>query len=166
LVYHCAPFERDTEVSGFFRLSAWLSIDQPDTDFSVSVYEIDIDGNSILLSNDVMRARYREGLRERPQLVRSSAPLRYDFDRFTFVSHLIRKGSRLRLTVGPINSMYVEKNYNSGGVVAEESMRDARPVTVKLLHDRDHPSALYVPIAQPQVAGEPQAPSSALLPNP
>ena len=35
LVYHTAPFERDTEVSGFFKLSAWLAIDQPDTDFVV-----------------------------------------------------------------------------------------------------------------------------------
>ena len=34
LVYHTAPFERDTEVSGFFKLSAWLAIDQPDTDFA------------------------------------------------------------------------------------------------------------------------------------
>ena len=39
LVYHTAPFERDTELSGFFKLSAWLAIDQPDTDFGVLVYE-------------------------------------------------------------------------------------------------------------------------------
>jgi hypothetical protein len=28
-------------------------------------------------------------------------------------------------------------------------MRDARAVTVKLYHDRAHPSALYVPLGQP-----------------
>ncbi len=47
LVYHTAPFERDTEISGFFKLSAWLAIDQPDTDFGVNVYEIRPDGSSI-----------------------------------------------------------------------------------------------------------------------
>ena len=34
------PFERDTEISGFFRLSAWIAIDQPDTDFAGERYEI------------------------------------------------------------------------------------------------------------------------------
>jgi putative CocE/NonD family hydrolase len=146
-IYHTAPFEKDTELSGFFKLSAWISIDQPDTDFQVAVYEIGSDGNSIKLSTDVMRARYRQSLRK-PVLINTREPLRYDFEHFTFTSRQIRKGSRLRLVFGPINSIYSEKNYNSGGVVAGESIKDARSVTVKLYHDRAHPSALYVPIGQ------------------
>jgi len=35
LVYHSAPFERDTEISGFFKLSAWISIDCSDTDLYI-----------------------------------------------------------------------------------------------------------------------------------
>ena len=45
--------------------------------------------------------------------------------------------------------MYSEKNYNSGGVVAEETGKDARTVTVSLYHDAQHPSSLFVPIAAP-----------------
>ena len=45
--------------------------------------------------------------------------------------------------------MYAEKNYNAGGVVAGESVADARTVTVRLFHDESHVSALYVPIGQP-----------------
>jgi putative CocE/NonD family hydrolase len=148
LVYHTAPFERDTEVSGFFKLSAWLAIDQPDTDFGVIVYEVRPDGSSILLSTDAKRARYREDPRT-AKLVTTREPLRYEFDGFTFTSRMLRKGSRLRLVVGPINSVYSQKNYNSGGDVSSESMRDARTVTVKLYHDAAHPSALFVPIGQP-----------------
>ena len=148
LVYHSAPFERDTELTGFFRLSAWLSIDQPDTDFRVSVYEINADGSPIQLTGDWMRARYRESLRE-AKLVQTTEPLRYDFERFLFVSRQIRKGNRLRLVIGPLNSIYHQKNYNSGGVAAEESILDARTVTVRLFHDPQHPSALYVPYGQP-----------------
>jgi hypothetical protein len=59
------------------------------------------------------------------------------------------KGSRLRLTISPINSMFSEKNYNASNPVSEQSMKDARAVTVTLFHDRAHPSALYVPIGQP-----------------
>lgn len=144
LIYHSSPFEEPAEISGFFSLCAWISIDQPDTDFRASVYDVALDGSSVLLSADLIRARYRDSLREE-KLIRNTDPLRYRFERFTFVSRRIEKGNRLRLIIGPINSIYSQKNYNSGGVVSEESMKDARPVTVKLFHDELHPSALHVP---------------------
>jgi putative CocE/NonD family hydrolase len=147
LVYHSAPFASDTEIAGFFKLSAWIALDQPDTDFSVWIYDIDTRGQSILLTTDLLRARYRTNLRQ-PKLVDTREPLRYDFERFTFVSCLIRKGNRLRLVISPFNSIYSQKNYNSGGIVAEESMKDARRVTVKLFHDEARPSTLYVPLGQ------------------
>jgi len=112
------------------------------------VYEIGADGSSIVLSSDLIRARYRENARA-PKPVRTKAPLRYDFEHFTFVSRQIRKDNRLRLVITPINSIYNEKNYNSGAVVANETLQDARPVTVTLFHDHAHPSALFVPVGQP-----------------
>jgi putative CocE/NonD family hydrolase len=148
LVYHTAPFARDTEITGYFQLSAWLAIDQPDTDFGVTVYEIRADGSSIMLTNDVQRARYREDPRT-PKLVTTREPQRYDFDNFTFTSRMLRQGSRLRLVIGPVSSMYSQKNFNSGGDVSAETMRDARTVSVKLYHDGAHPSALFVPMGQP-----------------
>ena len=149
LVYHTAPFDKVTEVSGFFKLSAWIGIDQPDTDFAVSIAEIRPDGRSILLTSEQLRARYRQSPRA-PTLITTHAPLRYDFEHFTFVSRQIGKGSRLRLTISPINSIYAEKNYNAAGDVAAQSMKDARPVSVALYHDRAHPSALYIPLGQPE----------------
>ena len=50
--------------------------------------------------------------------------------------------------IGPNHSLYWQKNYNSGKPNAQESMRDARTVTVKLFHDAAHPSALHVPIGR------------------
>jgi hypothetical protein len=91
-----------------------------------------------------MRARYRESLRKE-RLIDTHGPLRFVFDRFTFVSRLIRRGHRLRLILGPVCSIYFQKNYNSGQTVAEESICDARVVNVKLFHDEARPSALYVP---------------------
>jgi putative CocE/NonD family hydrolase len=158
LVYHSAPFTADTEVSGFFRLRAWIAIDRPDTDVYVSVDEIDEEGGSIRLSTDAIRARYREGLRH-PRLIATLAPLRYDFERFTFVSRRIKRGHRLRLVIAPmgrlIEATFAQKNYNTGGVVAEESAQAALPVTVSVLHDAAHPSALYVPLASsPDISSE------------
>jgi len=145
-LFHQLPFAADTDVAGFFKLSAWLSLDQPDTDFAVGVYEIKPDGSSVALTDDLMRARYRKSFRE-AELVKPGSIERYDFDHFTFTARRIAKGSRLRLVIAPVNSMYSQKNYNSGGVVANESGKDARKVTVKVYHDATHPSALYVPLA-------------------
>jgi len=152
LVYHSAPFESDVEVSGFFKVTVWLSIDQPDTDFLVAIYLISGDGRSTLLTNDLLRARFREDFRNET-LVHTKEPLRYDFTRFAFVSHRVVKHSRLRLVIGPINSIYWEKNHNSGGVVAEESIEAARAVTVRLFHDHAHPRVVQVPIGRPDSGG-------------
>lgn len=148
LIYHSAMFEKEQPVTGFFRLVAWIALDQPDTDLRATLYEIRPDGSSILLTTDAIRARHRESLREQ-HLIHTQEPLQYLFDTFTFVSRQVSRGSRLRLVIGPINSINFQKNYNSGGVVAEETLQDARPVTVTLFHDAAHPSTLYVPLGQP-----------------
>jgi uncharacterized protein len=154
LVYVTAPFDRDQELSGFFRFEAWISIDQPDTDFAVTISEIGPNGTVTPLSFDIIRARYRLSLRHQ-QLVTTKEPLRYDFNRFTFASRLLKKGSRLELVVSAANSIQNERNHNSGGVVADETVADSRPVTVALFHDAKRRSALYVPYAQPET---PQGP--------
>jgi uncharacterized protein len=146
LIYHSVPYADDAEIAGFFRLEAWISIDQPDTDIRASVYEVSSDGGSIHLTSDWLRARYREGLRK-PRLIETTEPLRYCFEKFMFVARRLSRGHRLRLVIGPINSIFSQKNYNGGGVVSEESAEDARAVNVKLYHDRERPSALYVPHA-------------------
>jgi putative CocE/NonD family hydrolase len=155
LVYHSAPFEEDTEVGGFFRLCAWIAIDCPDTDFHVSVHEIDPRGASLRLSTTALRARYREGVRT-PKRIDTAAPLRYDFEGFTFVARTVRRSHRLRLIIAPIGrpieTKFAQKNYNAGGVVADESAVDGRAVRVALYHDAEHPSALYVPLTSSHTA--------------
>ncbi len=153
LVYQSTPFAADTEVSGFFSLDLWLSIDQPDTDFRVLVQSVAPDGGAILLTQDTVRARYRTGLRT-PALITTGDPLLYRFDTFHFTSRLIRAGECLRLIIGPWNSIYTQKNYNSGGSVADEMMADARTVTVVLHSGGKHKSTLLVPLAARQTAEE------------
>jgi putative CocE/NonD family hydrolase len=146
LIYHSPAFTRDIDLAGFFKLSAWIALDQPDTDIAVAVYAVMPDGHSELLTVDMLRARYRNSFRK-ATFVKPGAIERYDFDRFTFIARHLGKGSRLRLVIGPLNSRDWEKNYNSDGVVADESGKDARTVTVTLYHDARHPTVLYLPIA-------------------
>jgi len=146
LVYHGAPFAEATEIAGMPRFVAWIALDVPDTDFVADLYLIAPDGGSILLGEDALRARYRTSL-EREERVRPGAIERYEF---AFPLHARRcpPGSRLRLLLRSPNSIFWEKNYNSGGVVAEESGRDARTAHVTLYHDAAHPSYLELPLAK------------------
>jgi putative CocE/NonD family hydrolase len=148
VVYHSAAFAEATEISGFPKLTMWLSMNVPDTDLYATVYEILPDGGSVQLTGALRRARFRGSSRE-PRLVPAGVPEKYVFDDFTFFSRRVAKGSRLRLVVGCINSTGAEKNYNSGGDVALETGKDARTAKVTLLHDQTHPSALELPIVKP-----------------
>ena len=147
LVYHTEPFTEATEITGDLKFSAWLAIDVPDTDFAVNVYEILPDGGSVLLTGTQMRARYRESPYTE-KLVKAGEINRYDFNDFTFFSRRVAKGSRLRLIISSPNSPSLQKNYNSGGVVAAESKKDARTAHITLYHDAKHPSFLEMPIVK------------------
>lgn len=57
-------------------------------------------------------------------------------------------GQKEPLVVSSPNTIFLEKNYNSGGVVAAESGKDARTAHVTLVHDAAHPSALEIPIGK------------------
>jgi uncharacterized protein len=145
VIYTSEPFAAPAEITGYVRLSAWIALDVPDTDFRVSLYEVTADGTSVLLAEDVKRARYRESP-EKETRVAAGAVLEYTFDQFPFFSRRVAAGSRLRLFLRCPNSIYLEKNWNGGGVVADESRQDARTAHVAVYHDASHPSALTVPV--------------------
>jgi putative CocE/NonD family hydrolase len=149
LVYHTEPFPEPTEITGYVKLRVWIALDVRDTDFEVLLAEVQPNGTSVLLSSDMLRARYRESLRKET-LVEPGTINCYEFNAFTYFSRQLAKGSRLRLVVHSPNSIYLEKNYNSGGVVSKESKKDARTAHVTLYHDAEHPSSLEVPLILPR----------------
>jgi hypothetical protein len=147
LVYHSEPLPRNTEITGWVKFLAWISIDVPDTDFRVRLSEVLLNGKVIKLTEDFLRARYRESKRVEKLVTPGEINL-YTFDGFTFFSRRIAKGSCLRLIISCPNTIYLEKNYNSGGVVAEESGKDARTAHVTLYHDMEHVSYLEIPVVK------------------
>jgi putative CocE/NonD family hydrolase len=146
LVYHSEPVSKETTLVGCPKLTLWISPDVPDTDVTAELDEILTDGTSIALWSDVRRLRYRESVRQE-KLVNPGETVRCDFDPGLFIARRMAKGSRLRLVISAPNSIYFEKNYNSGGVVANETAKDAHTAHVRILHDAEHASVLDVPIA-------------------
>lgn len=147
LIYHSEAFDGATEITGYLKLTVWLEMDVPDTDLVAELDEIKPDGTSVQLTSDIERARYRDSLTEE-KLVKAGEISQYEFRRFTFFSRRIEKGSRLRLLFVCPNSIQLEKNYNSGGVVARESAKDARTAHITLYHDAGHESFLEIPVVR------------------
>ena len=145
LIYHSPVFEKDTEITGFVKAKLWIELNVPDTDFQVTLYEVTSEGKQIRLTQDFLRARYRESNRKE-KLVKPGEINEYVFDDFAFFSRQIAKGSRLRVVISSPYSWYFERNYNGGGEVSKESGKDARTAHIKLHHDKDHPSMLELPI--------------------
>jgi predicted acyl esterase len=147
LIYHSEPFEEPLEMTGWMKLALWIELDVPDTDFHVVVYELFLDGSQIQLSDDFMRAHYRDSIDEEKLVVPGEINC-YEFTRFTFFCRQIARGSRLRLMIQCPNSIYLQKNYNSGSVTELESGKDARTAHIRLYHDANHPSYLELPVVK------------------
>jgi putative CocE/NonD family hydrolase len=145
LVYHTDPLPNETPLVGCPAVNLWLSIDRPDIDLECDLYEIQPDGTSIALWSDLRRLRYRESLRE-AKLVKPGEIVRSDFNPGLFVARRLMKGSRLRLVVTAVNSILWQKNYCSGGIVAEETAKEAHPCNVQVYHNAEHPSAIQLPL--------------------
>jgi putative CocE/NonD family hydrolase len=145
LIYHTDPVPHETPLIGCPAVTLWISIDTPDVDLECDLYEIQPDGTSIALWSDMRRLRYRESLRE-PKLVQAGDIVRCDFNPDLFVARRLMKGSRLRLVVTAVNSIFWQKNYCSGGIVAEETAKDARTCHVQIYHDGEHASAIQLPL--------------------
>jgi uncharacterized protein len=145
LVYHTDPLPNEALLVGSPALTLWLSIDTPDVDLSADLYEIQPDGTSIAIWSDIRRLRYRESLRE-AKLVNPGEIVKCNFNPGLFVARRLMKGSRLRLVITSPNSIFWQKNYCSGGVVAEETASDARTCHVQVYHDAQHASMLQLPL--------------------
>jgi predicted acyl esterase len=98
------------EFIGNPRLELWISIDVADTDIRARLYSLDRDGESILLSQDGVRARYRNSA-EKEDLVEPNKIEKYLFDSFVLTGMRLPAGSRLRLVVDAPNSFHVQRNF-------------------------------------------------------
>ena len=131
LVYHSEPLKRATEYSGSAMLQMTVSMDAPDTDFWVGLFEVRPDGQSIFLSNTVLRARDQGGLKQ------ANEKYVYRLDDFWFFAAQLNVGSRLRLVISPPIGSTWQRNRQSGKTVNEETAADNHPATITLHHGRE-----------------------------
>jgi len=133
LVYDTSPFLEAVNLIGRPIAELAISLEVPDTDLRVQLFEVRQDGSYVFLCQDQMRAQYRYDDRH-TVLVRPGEVDVYRFDRFPFVARTIAGGSTLRLVISPLGaSVHQQRNRNSGDVVADETARDNRVASISVL---------------------------------
>ena len=147
VIYNSTPFKEETEVSGFFQLNMFIETDVKDVDIRAEIIEVQSNGRLIPLTSHTIRARYRESLAKEKLLVPGEINP-FQLNGFNFISRVIEKGSRLRLKISSPNSIYDQKNYCSGGIVAYETAKDAHVATIKVYNSDKHRSILLVPVVK------------------
>jgi putative CocE/NonD family hydrolase len=142
LVYSTPPLERDVEVTGPVTVNLWAVTDAPDTDFTAKLVDVFPDGTARNLTDGVVRARYRQGT-DRPRPIRPNEPVQYTIDCWS-TSNLFKAGHQIRLEISSSNFPRFDRNMNTGGELGADI--DMRVAKQTILHDREHPSSVVLPI--------------------
>jgi putative CocE/NonD family hydrolase len=142
LVYSTQPFDRDVEITGPISVEAYVSSSAADTDFTAKLIDVWPNGFAQNLTDGILRARYRNS-HERPELMTPGQVYRVTIDAWA-TSNLFKAGHRLRVDLSSSNFPRFDRNLNTGESGAHSS-RMVKAINA-IYHDREHPSALVVPV--------------------
>ena len=142
LVYTTDVLNDDLEVTGPVELVLYAVSSAPDTDFTARLVDVFPTGESIVMSDGIIRARYRNGY-EKTELLQPGEVERYSIEVFP-TSNVFKKGHRIRVDVSSSNFPRFARNLNTGEDVATGTRMQVAHQTV--LHSSEYPSHILLPI--------------------
>ena len=144
LTYYSDPLAEPLEVTGLLKMVLFAASSARDTDFTAKLMDIAPSGDARLLSDGVIRARFRNGL-DRPELLTPGEPVRYEIDLW-HTSNEFQPGHRIGLAISSSNFPRLPRNLNTGGDNARDS--NYVPADQTVFHDSVRPSHLLLPIVK------------------
>ena len=142
LVYTSAALENDLEATGPLTVTLWAATTAKDTDFTAKLVDVAPDGRAIILADNIVRARYRDGT-SKGELVEPGKAYRYTIDLYG-ISNVFKKGHRIRVDVSSSNFPRFDRNPNTGRPVAAET--ELVPAAQTVFHDSQRPSHVRLPV--------------------
>jgi len=146
LCYSTPVLEKPVEVTGPIELVLSISSSARDTDFTGKLVDVYPDGRAEILTDGILRARYRESFSE-PRLLQPGQIYEMHLDLWA-TSNLFKAGHRIRLEVTSSNFPRFDRNTNTGGTIETETEKDFVQVVNRVYHDSVHPSYLVLPIIE------------------
>src|ERR1039457_114417 len=142
LLYTTPAFQQEMEVTGPVSLDIYVSSSAVDTDFTGKLVDVWPDGFSQNLTDGILRARYRSST-EKAELMNPGEVYRLTIEHWS-TSNVFLPGHKLRVEVASGNLPRFDRTLNTGA--SPEASKSHMPATNVVYHDRDHPSALILPV--------------------
>ena len=146
LVYSTPVLESAVEVTGPIELLLFVSSSAPDTDFTGKLVDVYPDGRAIILTEGILRARYRNSYTA-PEPLEHNVVYELTLNLWA-TANVFLPGHRIRLEVSSSNFPRFNRNSNTGGEIARETADQYKPATNRIFHDVRHPSHLILPIIE------------------
>ena len=142
LVYSTPALTDDLEVTGPVRLELFAKSSTTDTDFTAKLVDVGPDGFAQNMTEGIVRGRYRIS-QQTPEPMKPGETYKFTIDLWS-TSNVFRRGHRLRLEISSSNFPRFDRNTNTGDDQAHATRLVSAVNTI--LHDKEHPSALILPI--------------------
>ena len=114
-----------------------------DTDFTGKLVDVDPNGRALILTDGILRARYREGF-STPKFLTPGEVYRLEID-LVATANVFMQGHKIRLEISSSNFPRFDRNTNSGGIIAHETEANFIIANNEILHDETYPSHLVLP---------------------
>ncbi len=149
LVFTTPPLAAPLEVTGRISVHLNAATSARDTDFTAKLTDVYPNGGSIILTDGIVRARFRHSL-EIEDLITPGQPYTYDIDLWS-TSIVFNRGHRIRVAISSSNSPRFEPNSNTGGPLPPDPKE--KPVVAHQTIFLGGPDASSILL--PEVAGTP-----------
>lgn len=145
LVYTSEPLAEDTTVCGPITAQIYAASSAVDTDFMAKLLDVRPDGFAQRLNDGMVRARFRDGM-NRPSLIKPQQIYLYEINLWD-TCQMFGKGHRIRVEVSSSAFPKYDRNPNTGEALGKTTRWLKASQTI--LHDRQHPSSVILPIVSP-----------------
>ena len=146
LVYSTPVLEKELEVIGPVELTLYVSSSARDTDFTGKLVDVYPDGKAVILTEGIMRARYRDSF-ERPKMMEPGEIYGLTLNLWA-TANVFLPGHSVRLEVSSSNFPRFDRNSNTGGTISGETRDEYITAVNRVHHDGAHPSQLILPIRE------------------
>lgn len=144
LCYTGPVIDEPVEVTGHVELKVFVSSSAVDTDITAKLIDVFPDGRAINLCDGVLRLRYRNDLSNPAPMTPGEV---YEVTvPMAVTSNVFLPGHRIRLDISSSNFPRYDRNTNTGGFIARESLDQAVVATNRIMHGPEHPSRLLLPV--------------------
>lgn len=142
LVYTSDVLMEDLAIAGEISATVFAASTGVDTDWAVTLCDVDEAENSFRLSNYIVRAKYRYGF-DRPAQLTPGEIEAYEIY-LQHVAHTFRRGHRIRFSITSSSKFIAFPNTNTG----LNPFDDPEPITVRqtIYHTTEYPSHVKLPV--------------------